>query len=97
MKVQELIKAVNEGKFYSFWQLEDEIENLPQTVAEGLNLDEHRWFSTATNIYKCEDGFVGISGAYQSFSEMQGWEDIGIICSAGEYEEVPSVTYKVKK
>lgn len=47
-------------------------------VDEGLNLDQHRWYSIATNIYKCSDGFVKVTGAFQSFSEMQGWSDIDV-------------------
>lgn len=47
-------------------------------VDEGLNLDQYRWYSIATNIYKCSDGFVKVTGAFQSFSEMQGWSDIDV-------------------
>lgn len=47
-------------------------------VDEGFNLDQHRWYSIATNIYKCSDGYVKVTGAFQSFSEMQMWSDIGI-------------------
>lgn len=47
-------------------------------VDEGLNLDQHRWYSIATNIYKCSDGYVKVTGAFQSFSEMQMWSDIGV-------------------
>lgn len=47
-------------------------------VDDGLNLDQHRWYSIATNIYKCSDGFVKVTGAFQSFSEMQGWSDIDV-------------------
>lgn len=47
-------------------------------VDEGFNLDQYRWYSIATNIYKCSDGFVKVTGAFQSFSEMQGWSDIDV-------------------
>lgn len=47
-------------------------------IDEGLDLDQHRWYSIATNIYKCSDGFVKVTGAFQSFSEMQGWSDIDV-------------------
>lgn len=99
MKVQELINAVNnsEESIYSLWQLEDVIHDLPECVAEGLELDEHRWYSVAVNVYKCEDGFVGVWGTYQSFSQMQGWSDIDIHCEAEEYKQVPSVTYVPKR
>lgn len=95
MKVDELIDKVNnsEEPIYSLWCLEDAIPDLPECVAEGLELDEHRWYSVAVNVYKCEDGFVGIWGTYQNFSEMQGWSDIDIHCEAEEYKQIPSVTY----
>lgn len=51
-------------------------------VDEGLNLDQHRWYSIATNIYKCSDGYVKVTGAYQSFSESQTWEDINVFSEA---------------
>lgn len=47
-------------------------------VDEGFNLDQYRWYSIATNIYKCSDGFVKVTGVFLSFSEMQGWPDIDV-------------------
>lgn len=47
-------------------------------VDEGLNLDQYRWYSIATNIYECSDGYVKVTGAFQSFSEMQMWSDIDV-------------------
>lgn len=55
-------------------------------VEEGLNLDQHRWYSIATNIYKCSDGYVKVTGAFQSFSEMQGWSDIDVHSEAGKLQ-----------
>lgn len=40
-------------------------------VDEGLNLDQYRWYSIATNIYKCSDGFVKVTGAFQSFQKCR--------------------------
>lgn len=93
MKRQELIDKVNNAHCYSLFQAEDIIPiDVPQ-VAEGLKLDEHRWYSTAINVYQCEDGFVGIRGAYQSFSDRQTWEDIDVICEAFPMKQVQTVTY----
>lgn len=47
-------------------------------IDEGLDLDRYRWYSIATNIYKCSDGYVKVRGAFQSFSEMQMWSDIDV-------------------
>ena len=93
MKKQELIDLINNAHCCSLWKAEDIIpSDIPQ-VAEGLKLDEHRWYSTAINVYKCEDGFVGVWGAYQSFSEMQSWDDLDVICEAFPMKEIQTVTY----
>lgn len=93
MKRNELIDLINNAYCHSLWQAEDIIPiDVPQ-VSEGLKLDQHRWYSTAINVYKCEDGFVGVWGAYQSFSEMQMWEDLDVICEAFPMKEIQTVTY----
>jgi hypothetical protein len=101
MKVQELIDLINNTErdtpLYSLYDAEDVIPRDVDKVASGLDLDEHRWYSTAIDVYQCEDGFVGIRGAYQSFSEMQTWSDICFTCYAFEMEAVPSVKYVRKK
>lgn len=99
MKVKELIQAVDDNyeELLSLFHLEDVIENLPKCVARHIERDKHRWYSIATNVYECEDGFVGITGAAESFSECQGWDDIGVHCTAREYEAVSIITYKEKK
>lgn len=96
MKVQDVIDLFNENDVYALWEAEGMIETFCKKVASGLNLDEHRWYSIATDVYKCEDGFVGVTGAYQSFSESQTWEDIGVICGAREYKAVQTTTYEPK-
>lgn len=101
MKVQELIDLINDTErdvpLYSLYDAEDVIPREVDEVASGLDLDEHRWYSTAIDVYQCEDGFVGIWGAYQSFSEQQDWSDICVTCEASEYEPVYTMTYKPKK
>lgn len=94
MKVQEIIDLVKKEPLYSLWDAKDVIGENAKKVASGLELDEHRWYSTAVDVYQCDDGFVGVWGAYQSFSEMQTWQDIDIVCEASKYKEVQSVTYE---
>lgn len=98
MTVKELINIVEENPMLSLWEFEEcYVDNMPvKRVASGLETDEHRWYSTAVNVYQCEDGFVGVRGAYQSFSEQQDWQDIGETCTASEYEEVRTVSYRPK-
>lgn len=93
MKVQELINLINEEPLYSLWDADDVIGKNAKMVASHLDLDEHRWYNMAVNVYECEDGFVGVFGVYQSFSERQTWEDINVVCEASRYKEVKTVTY----
>ena len=64
MKVQEIIDLVNKESLYSLWDAKDVIGKNAKKVASGLELDEHRWYSTAVDVYQCDDGFVGVFGAY---------------------------------
>lgn len=96
MKVWEFIDKVNDLKAYAIWQVEDEIDDRPKLVAEGLDFDEHRWYSTSVSVYECEDGFVGVWGCSQLKSETMDWEDAGVICKASEYVEKQTVTYVPK-
>lgn len=97
MKVQEAIDLINnsEESLYSIFDAEELIDG--KEVVEHQDLDEHRWYSTAIRVYEMEDGYLGIWGAYQSFSEMQGWSDIDVLCEAFEMEAVPSIAYVKKK
>lgn len=95
MKTFDLISKINNSveSIDTLDSLEDIID-LPDCVAQGLELDEYRWYSTAVNVYECENGFVGVYGVYQIFSEETDPSEIGIQCVARLYKQVPSVTYK---
>lgn len=95
MKIQELIDAVNSQEIYSLWDLDNFIPNLPECIAEGLEKDKSWLYDTAVNVYKCEDGFVGIWGVYHNYEDCS-CKDYEITCIATEYKEVPSVTYVPK-
>ena len=100
MKVKELIDYVNYNEFYSLWDMEDSLFNndkdLPQRVADNLEIDNHRWYEISTSVYKLEDGFVGLRGVSDIYSEYMDAEDCGFRCTASEYIEIPSFTYKKK-
>lgn len=83
MTCSEFEIEINDIAPYSLWEVTDIAKaNGVELVEKGLNLDQHRWYSIATNIYKCSDGFVKVKGAYQSFSEAQTWEDINVFAEA---------------
>ena len=98
MKVKELIDYVNSNEFYSLWDMEDYLFNndkdLPQRVAENLEIEEHRWYDVSVSVYKLEDGFVGVKGVSFKYTEIL--DDYIPKCSASEYIEIPSFTYKKK-
>lgn len=100
MKVQELIDFIDENTFYSLYDAEDAIEGKFGSftkVESGLDFDEHRWYSITTDVYQCEDGYVGVTGPSQLKSEVMSWEDTYEIVTAAEYEAVQTVTYRRKK
>lgn len=84
---------------YSIWDAEDILFDLDKNlegVASELDFDEHRWYIITTNVYKCEDEFVGIRGVSSLKSEMMSYGDCAKHVEIFECEEVPTVTYKRK-
>ena len=70
MKKKELIDLINNECLYSLSKAEDIIPREVPCVATDLELDRHRWYDTCVNIYACEDGYVGIWGVNQLYSDM---------------------------
>ena len=98
MKVKEIIEKINNGDFTSVWEAEDEVlDNTVEKVASGLEKDSHRWFDVSTNIYKLEDGFIGITGVTELKSEYIVWSDCGYYTTACEYEEYTTISYRPKE
>ena len=101
MKVQELINYVNESSFYSLWEFEESLTdkgfNELKKVDEGLKIDRHRWYEISTTVYKVEDGYVGVRGVTRLYSESMMFSDCDYLCEASEYEEVPTISYRVKQ
>lgn len=96
MKVQEFIKAVNDGKYPSMYEMEDSIKGRGPLVEGGLNRKSFRHYVISTNVYQCDDGFVGVSGPTELFSECSSWADLFEACFAEEYVAQQSVTYRPK-
>ena len=96
MKVQEVISRVNNGDFNCIFHAKEALPREVEEVTNNLNIDEHRWYIITTSVYKCEDGFVGITGPSSLKSESMTWSDTDEYCTAEEYEAVPSIIYKPK-
>lgn len=97
MTTGQLIELINESLLYSLYDARKILSKhkIPQ-VAHELGADRHRWYEVATDVYKCEDGFVGITGVSCLYSENIMYMDCDTPCTAEEYEEVVEVTYKKK-
>lgn len=83
MKVAEVIEKVSSENIWSLWEFEDLCEL--KKVAKDLDVDRLRWFEISTNVYECEDGFAGVTGVSEVFSEMMSNSDCGWPCTAVEY------------
>ena len=101
MKVQELINYVDKRNLYSLWDFEesmtDEKFDELKKVAEGLEIDKHRWYEVSTTVYKVKDGYVGVRGVTHLYSEGMTYSDCDYLCKASEYEEVQTISYREKK
>lgn len=97
MKVKDLIELINNSEnLYCLGDAEDIIPRDIECVASELDVDKHRWFSTAVNIYACEDGYVGVYGVNTIYSEYMAPRDCNYPCGALEYEPVQITSYKPK-
>ena len=96
MKVQEVISRVNNEDFNCIFNVEEAIHREVEEVNNNININEKRWYIITTSVYKCEDGFVGITGPSSLKSESMTWSDTDEYCTAEEYEAVPSIIYKPK-
>jgi hypothetical protein len=98
MKVKELVEKVNSTKYWSLYSLEKDFEFNLKIVAHGLYVDKQRWYETSTTVYECEDGFVGVSGISQMYSDYMDYDDCECECFAEEFEQKQVITYvPVKK
>lgn len=97
MKVQDLIELINNSKeLYCLDAVASIIPNDIKCVAVELNINRHHWFSTAVDVYACEDGYVGVCGVNTIYSEHMSPRDCNYPCEAFEYEPVQITSYKPK-
>lgn len=93
MTKAELIKKIEEENAYALWDLPDKDWKM---VACEIDGEKHRWYECSTNVYECEDGFVGVFGVCVIYGDSSP-EDIDCICSACEYEPKQITTYVRKQ
>lgn len=96
MKVKEVISIINDNDYFSLITAARAAQlHKDDIVVENFNLSKHRNFEIVTNIYKCEDGFVAITGLKNDRSKS-GYEQYNITAWAEEYVEIPTVFYAPK-
>lgn len=94
MTKEEIFADVFNGRYLSLATFRESHPDL-ELVASDLYEDSHRHYSTAVDVYKVEDGFVGIEGVSRSFSEQQELTDIDYPCAAMSMKEVSRPTYVI--
>lgn len=88
MKKQDLIHFINEKKFPSLLHLPDSWT----CVRSRINTQICDGYSIATNVYKCDDGFVGVTGVRCVYS-YKSYDEVGVPCTAEEYEAIQTVEF----
>ena len=95
--VKEIVDEINARKLNTPHMVEDEIDADGIVEVATLDLDEHRWYTIGTVVFRIGKDFFGARGAVALKSEQSSWDDLGVECFAFEMIEVPSVTYKRKQ
>ena len=67
-----------------------------EKVASELEIEIEDFHSCATDVYKCEDGYVGIHAGL-TIDELAQWNRVDPDITVLEYEEVQIVTYEPKE
>lgn len=105
MTFDEILKALKEAKIK---QSEiDWAENIPEeiwekilsegiVVAQGIEVDKHRWYETSVTVVKIDERFLGINHVSDIFSETMDISDVYHTMKFFEMIEVNQPTYIIK-
>lgn len=74
---------------YSIWKTFD-----PEAIDFNLDLDKHRWYEIATNVYQVGDIYFGVRGATQMYSESSSWDDLCVVWEVFQMKAVETITYE---
>lgn len=97
MKINELVNLLKDYyPLYSLYDADEIMSKHATLVAYNLYPEEHRWYESSTNVYECEDGYIGITGPSELYCEHNTWKDIDEPCFASEFIAVHTITYKQK-
>lgn len=93
---KELVDKINAASIYTPHAVDDMDGMDDVTEITTMDLDDYRWYTIGTIVFKVGDEFLGVRGPVSLKSENMGWDDVGVYCEAFEMEPVPSVTYRRK-
>ena len=96
MKVKEIINLINSSNIDSLSEAENLLDDIAKLVAKDLQIERNTWFSTATDVYEVEDGYIGITGVADEYSPYMDSSDCNYSCVACEYEPYTTISYKPK-
>ena len=91
MKVEEVLLKVNTDKYWSLWDFEDNFDL--KCVATDLFVDRRSHYEISTNVYMCDNGYVGITGIVRCYCDTDSPVDFNNPCFAEEYVSVNTVSY----
>lgn len=92
MKVKEVIDKVNNAKYWSLYEFEKDTGlEVVDTCIDGIGY--HLKYEEMTNVYKCDDGFVGVSGAVHIYNDNMEFSDCKHKCTAEEYKQILAPKY----
>ena len=95
MDVKEAIELINNSDdCYSLWGAEHLLKGCK--FVSRQDYDSHRWYTMATDIYKVDNGYIGVRGVSELKSEMMGYSDTDEHCFAEEYKAIQTITYVPK-
>lgn len=105
MNIKELIELISSKyPIYSLCEVDKLINNKAVKVSNQQDskkiyinkINENDWYIVATNVYKCMDGYIGITGPCRLCNDRIEWKDINFPCEISEYDKVYSISYAHK-
>ena len=109
MKVKDVIDAVTNNSFYSISEVDEYCESHfgewlrplsrddPSVeYLQEVDLNDEGYYLTATILYKCDDGVVGVHGLYFHYEYELEDKDFEELCTAKEYILVDKPIYVPK-
>lgn len=92
MKVAEVLEKVSTNEYWSLYEFEEKFNlEVIDTCIDGIGY--HLKYEEMTNVYKCDDGFVGVSGVAHLYNDDMEFSDCNHKCTAEEYKQILAPKY----